>query len=142
MRLIRSRARQFGILPDRVAVLGFSAGGHLAGSLAARHAESVYARVDEADRLSARPDIAGLIYPVVSLDASFTHACSRDALLGPAPTKAARRARSAELRVTEAARKSVASGKRVLVPVELGGHRLTEKYTDLTCDTPVSITTH
>lgn len=101
MRLIRSRARQFGILPDRVAVLGFSAGGHLAGSLAARHAESVYARVDEADRLSARPDIAGLIYPVVSLDASFTHAGSRDALLGPDATEAARRARSVELRVTE-----------------------------------------
>src|SRR3546814_19514533 len=101
MRLIRSRARQFGILPDRVAVLGFSAGGHLAGSLAARHAESVYARVDEADRLSARPDIAGLIYPVVSLDASFTHPGSRAALPGPDAAEAARRARSLALRAPE-----------------------------------------
>jgi acetyl esterase/lipase len=100
MRLIRSRADQLAIKPDRVGVLGFSAGGHLAGSLATRHAESVYTPVDEADRLSARPDIAGLIYPVISLDAPFTHEGSRAALLGQDPTDASRKARSVELRVT------------------------------------------
>ncbi|MCP1469242.1 acetyl esterase/lipase [Sphingobium sp. OAS761] len=101
MRLIRLRAEQFGVIPDRVGVLGFSAGGHLAGSLATRHAESVYTPVDEADRLSARPDIAGLIYPVISLDAPFTHAGSRAALLGQELTEASRKARSVELRVTK-----------------------------------------
>lgn len=101
MRLIRSRAQQFGIMPERVGVLGFSAGGHLAGSLATCHADSVYAPVDAADRLSARPDVAGLIYPVVSLDAPFSHEGSRTALLGQNPTEAARKARSVEFRVTD-----------------------------------------
>ncbi|MBB6427815.1 alpha/beta hydrolase [Sphingopyxis sp. JAI128] len=100
MRLIRSRAQHFGIMPDRVGVLGFSAGGHLAGSLATCHAESVYTPVDEADRFPARPDIAGLIYPVISLDAPFTHGGSRAALLGQNPTEASRKARSVEHRVT------------------------------------------
>lgn len=100
MRLIRANAERFGVMPDRVGVLGFSAGGHLAGSLATCHAESVYTGVDAADRLSARPDIAGLMYPVISLDAPFTHEGSRAALLGQNPTEASRKARSVELRVT------------------------------------------
>lgn len=100
MRVIRGRATAFGIDPARVAVLGFSAGGHLAGSLATRHAEKTYTPVDAADRLSARPDMAGLIYPVVSLSAPFTHAGSRDALLGPTSTEAQQREYSVETRVT------------------------------------------
>lgn len=100
MRVIRSRAEAFGVRPDRVGVLGFSAGGHLAGSLATRHAEPVYDPVDGADRLSARPDVAGLVYPVVSLDAPIAHGGSRDKLLGPDAPQALRRARSVDLRVT------------------------------------------
>lgn len=99
LRLIRARAAGYGVDPQRVAVLGFSAGGHLAGSLATRHAERTYAPVDAADRLSARPDLAALIYPVVSMVAPFTHVGSRDNLLGPASTEAARRAASVETRV-------------------------------------------
>lgn len=99
MRLIRANAVQFGIAPDRVGVLGFSAGGHLAGSLATRYGETVYDPVDAADRQDARPDIAGLVYPVVSLDAPFTHAGSRDMLLGDRADEAARHARSVERRV-------------------------------------------
>jgi acetyl esterase/lipase len=97
MRRIRADAARFAIRSDRVAVLGFSAGGHLAGWLATRHAASVYAPVDAADRLSARPDMAALIYPVISLDAPFTHGGSRDNLLGPGAAPAGRRARSIEL---------------------------------------------
>ena len=100
MRLIRERAQQFGVDPKRVAVLGFSAGGHLAGSLATRFAETVYKPVDDADSQSARPDLAGLIYPVVSTAEAFTHAGSRDNLLGPEATEAERRHASVELRVT------------------------------------------
>jgi len=100
MRLIRSRAAEFGIDPRRIAALGFSAGGHLAGSLATRHAETVYAPVDSTDRLSARPDLAGMIYPVVSMAAPFTHGDSRDNLLGRDADEAARRAASVEMRVT------------------------------------------
>jgi acetyl esterase/lipase len=102
MRVIRRDAAQFAIDPARVAVLGFSAGGHLAGSLATRHAEPVYAAVDAADRLPARPDVAGLIYPVVSLSAPFTHVGSRDNLLGPDAAAEARLRRSVELRVDAA----------------------------------------
>ncbi|MFD1950762.1 alpha/beta hydrolase [Sphingomonas arantia] len=99
MRTIRAGAQRFAIRPDRIAVLGFSAGGHLAGSLATRHAERVYAPIDATDRLSARPDLAGLIYPVISLDAPFTHGGSRDNLLGKDAPAAALRARSVERRV-------------------------------------------
>lgn len=100
MRVIRARAGSFAVDPKRVAVLGFSAGGHLAGSLAVRHAEASYAAVDAADRFSARPDLAGLIYPVVSLSESFTHQGSRDNLLGSPSTEPQRRAASVEQRVT------------------------------------------
>lgn len=102
MRLIRANALQLGLQVGRVGVLGFSAGGHLAGSLATRHGERVYAPVDAADRLDARPDVAGLIYPVVSLDAPFTHGGSRDMLLGEGASGAVRRARSVERRVDAA----------------------------------------
>lgn len=99
MRVIRSRASSYGVDATRVAVLGFSAGGHLAGSLATRFAEQTYARVDAADQLSARPDMAGLVYPVVSMDAPFTHAGSRDNLLGANADQASRRRASVELHV-------------------------------------------
>lgn len=102
MRLIRAGAERFGIDPAKVGVLGFSAGGHLAGSLATRHSESVYQPVDQADRQSAAPQVAGLVYPVVSLAASYTHAGSRDNLLGPGSTSAAQKRRSVEARVDDA----------------------------------------
>ncbi len=99
MRVIRSGAARFGIRADQVAILGFSAGGHLAGSLATRHAQQTYAPIDAADQLSARPDVAALIYPVVTLDQPFTHIGSRDMLLGPNASVADQRARSVERNV-------------------------------------------
>lgn len=99
MRLIRAGAASYGIDAGRVTVLGFSAGGHLAGSLATRHAERVYAPGDRVDALSARPDLAGLVYPVISLEADFTHAGSRDNLLGPGASAASLRAASVDRRV-------------------------------------------
>jgi acetyl esterase/lipase len=101
MRLIRANAGRYGLQTDRISVIGFSAGGHLAGSLAARHAEPVYPRIDPADDLPARPDLAGLIYPVVSLSAPFTHGGSRDNLLGPSAEGALRARYSVDQRVDE-----------------------------------------
>lgn len=100
MRVIRAGAAGFAVKPDRVAVLGFSAGGHLAGSLATRHAERVYAPVDATDQLAARPDVAGLVYPVISLDSAFTHVESRNDLLGANAPVAQRTVYSVDKRVT------------------------------------------
>ena len=119
MRVIRGRAARDRIDPARVAVLGFSAGGHLAGSLATRHAEATYRPVDALDSLSARPDLAGLIYPVVSMEAPFTHGGSRDALLGANAPAQLRHAASVEARVTAATPPAflVHAGDDGLVPV-------------------------
>jgi acetyl esterase/lipase len=99
MRVIRRDAARFGVDPQRIAVLGFSAGGHLGGSLATRHAEPVYAPVDSADALSARPALAGLIYPVVTLVGAAAHGWSRDNLLGADAPAEARERRSVDRRV-------------------------------------------
>ena len=96
MRVIRANATRFGINPEKLSVLGFSAGGHLAATLATQHSEVTYAQVDAADRLSARPVAAGLVYPVVTMEPPFTHARSRELLLGDNPTDAEVQRRSAE----------------------------------------------
>ena len=82
MRLIRARSRDYGILPERIAAMGFSAGGHVCGDLATRFDARTYAPVDAADRLSARPDIAAPIYAVQSMRSPLAHAGSRDLLIG------------------------------------------------------------
>jgi acetyl esterase/lipase len=82
MRVLRSMASRFSLDADRIGVIGFSAGGHLAADLSTAFDEPVYAPVDAADERSARPRFAGLIYPVVSLAPGAGHAGSRDRLLG------------------------------------------------------------
>lgn len=99
MRLIRHRARDYGLDPERVAAMGFSAGGHVCADLATRFAAATYAPVDAADRLSARPICAAPIYPVVSMDPAIAHAGSRALLLGPTPTPALEAAHSPDRNV-------------------------------------------
>jgi acetyl esterase/lipase len=82
MRLIRANAERLSIDRAKVAVLGFSAGGHGAATLAVRSQERTYDPFDESDAWNARPDVAGLMFPVIALDRSFAHAESRDRLLG------------------------------------------------------------
>ena len=69
MRLLRGNWKTLGIDPKRIGVLGFSAGGHLAGTLATRGGDAFYPAADAVDQLSAVPDFAALIYPVVSMRA-------------------------------------------------------------------------
>lgn len=103
LRLIRADAAGYGVDPNRVGVIGFSAGGHLAASLATAYDEAVYAPVDAADTQSARPSFAGLLYPVISLRAPLVHPGSRDHLLGPdAASDQALDRRSPALHVTPA----------------------------------------
>ncbi|WP_319641047.1 alpha/beta hydrolase [Porphyrobacter sp. ULC335] len=85
MRLIRHSHAAWRIDPQRVSVMGFSAGGHVAASLATRFADGTYAPLDTADALPARPDAAALIYPVISMRAGLAHPGSRERLLGIAP---------------------------------------------------------
>lgn len=84
IRLIRHRARDFALDPERVGVMGFSAGGHVACDLIARFATPTYAPVDVADTLSPRPMIGAPVYPVVSMDPAIAHPGSRDLLIGKA----------------------------------------------------------
>jgi acetyl esterase/lipase len=88
MRVIRANAPRYALDPARVAVLGYSAGGHLAASLATGFAEPTYAARDAIDRHDPRPWAAGLIYPVVTLAPHFTNPQSAAYLLGPDPDEA------------------------------------------------------
>jgi acetyl esterase/lipase len=96
IRLIRSRAGQFGFQPDRIAAFGSSAGGHLCADLATRFWAPVYAPVDGADRLSARPDFAAMAYAVQAMAGPSAHRGSRDRLLGSDPSPALAHAHSPE----------------------------------------------
>jgi acetyl esterase/lipase len=98
MRIIRRNASEWKINPRKVGAIGFSAGGHLASTLSTHYAEKVY---DSADTTSARPDFSLLIYPVISFDASFTHAGSRKNLIGENPSDDAIRHFSNELQINE-----------------------------------------
>jgi acetyl esterase/lipase len=85
IRLVRAKAAQWKLDPQRLGVMGFSAGGHLA-STAATHFDDGNAQArDPVDRLSSRPDVAILGYPVITLSSPFAHAGSRKNLLGENP---------------------------------------------------------
>jgi acetyl esterase/lipase len=84
IRTVRSRAEEWSIDPNKIGIMGFSAGGHLA-STAATHASEVNKEsVDRVDRVSARPDFAVLVYPVISSDSAIWHKGSFINLVGPA----------------------------------------------------------
>jgi acetyl esterase/lipase len=100
MRLIRSKAAEFNIDPHRLGVLGFSAGGHLAATLATEPDHPNADAPDPVDRFSARPDFAALLYPVITfVDAAAVHKGSREALVGQ--DEALWESMSAEKRVTK-----------------------------------------
>ena len=98
MRIIRRNAVGWNINSGKVGVMGFSAGGHLASTLSTHFAEKVYEPIDTT---SARPDFSLLIYPVITMDATFTHGGTRRGLLGDNPSEDAIKRFSNELQITE-----------------------------------------
>jgi acetyl esterase/lipase len=101
MRLVRGDAARWGVDVRRVGIMGFSAGGHLAGSAMTHYAQPAGAvPAGEMGRQSIRPDFGILIYPVVSTTAPFSHVGSRDNLLGQNPAPALAFSLSNELQVT------------------------------------------
>ena len=98
VRLVRSNAVDWGIDKNKIGIMGFSAGGHLA-STAATHF-TFKADPKNSDTISVRPDFAVLVYPVISFDSSFGHMGSRNKLVGTNATADKIEFFSNELRVT------------------------------------------
>jgi acetyl esterase/lipase len=96
IRIVRRHAKEWNINPDKIGIMGFSAGGHLAATLSTRFSAKVY---DPIDSTSARPDFSLLIYPVISMESSITHMGSRENLLGKHPSPEMVRLFSNELQV-------------------------------------------
>lgn len=82
MKIIRTRAEAFGVRPDRIGIMGFSAGGHLAGFTAYQPARAFYAGTDAYEHVSARPDFAVLLFPVVTLRAPYDTTRTRREIVG------------------------------------------------------------
>ena len=100
IRMVRSRAAEYGFQPDRIGIMGFSAGGHLA-STAGTHFDAGNAGAAEAiDRAGSRPDFLVLCYPVISFG-PFAHQGSKQNLLGDNPDAKLVEYLSNELQVTK-----------------------------------------
>lgn len=99
IRFLRGSAKKRGIDPDRIGVIGFSAGGHVAGMAATLWDSDDAKAGDSLDAVAARPDFAAMIYPVVTMKERFAHPGSRENLLGNEPGREAIEALSLETRV-------------------------------------------
>lgn len=82
VRTVRAMAPSLGVDPARIAVVGFSAGGHLVTNLGARFAQEVYPQRDTTDKLSARPDLVAALYPAIMIDQLVGASPERQALFG------------------------------------------------------------
>ena len=86
MRIVRTRAPEFGIDPKQIGILGFSAGGHLAGFTALQPQRQLYAGSDKYEKVSARPDFSVLLFPVVSLRKPYDTTRTRREIIGETPS--------------------------------------------------------
>jgi acetyl esterase/lipase len=100
IRLVRERATDFNLLPDRIGMMGFSAGGHLASAAGTRFDAGNAEATDAVDRQSSRPDFIVLAYPVIVSRAPYAHLGSVRNLLGENPSEALLDEISSDLNVT------------------------------------------
>ena len=118
IRFVRTNAKEFGVDRNKIGIMGFSAGGHLA-STAATHF-TMKADLTNNDTVSVRPDFAILIYPVISFDSTFGHKGSRNNLVGANAPKKVIDLYSNELQVTSVTPPAflIHTGDDATVPVE------------------------
>ncbi len=101
IRHVRANAQQYGIDPNRIGIIGFSAGGHLTSMAATMFDEKPEGATNDAiDQVSARPDVAAPTYPVITMIEDFGHKGSRKNLLGPNDNDELAKHVSTETRVT------------------------------------------
>ena len=100
IRIVRTNAKEWGVAPDKIGIIGFSAGGHLASTAATHFDKGDPSSEDPIEKASSRPDFAILVYPVVTMGEG-THGGSRQRLLGKAPSPGLIKNYSAEQQVTK-----------------------------------------
>jgi len=101
MRLVRFNAARWNIDPDKIGIMGFSAGGHLASTLGTHFDYGNPAATDSVEEMSCRPDFMVLMYPVITFTDPVMHTGSRDALLGKDPDRTLAEYYSNELQVKD-----------------------------------------
>jgi acetyl esterase/lipase len=120
MRHLRAKAGEYGIDAKRIGVMGFSAGGHLAGTAAVHFDGGKQDAEDVIERVSSRPDFAVLVYPVISMMDQTTHSGSRTNLLGENPSAELLEKMSLERQVTKETPPTflLHTGEDTVVPAE------------------------
>jgi acetyl esterase/lipase len=100
IRMVRAHAADYGVMPDRIGIMGFSAGGHLASTAGTHFDAGNPADADPIQRAGSRPDFLVLGYPVISFTTPYTHKGSLQNLLGDNPDAKLVESLSNELQVT------------------------------------------